>query len=195
MLTISNFCYYAKDIKNYPIYLIFYCFPILSLFFHTFKIDFNYDYFWVPAFAALLFISFAMQTRKVYSSLLLSVTLLLLLKYFVPFCYDIPIKVTPLIMDGKWFVYLIYVILWAKCFGLPDKYIIYRGALFFSYVYILYTIARILLRIPLGRTGLLMESNYDGFMILMGFCFIGLYSEKRRDYWIFVIATLLTELD
>lgn len=44
----------------------------------------------------------------------------------------------------------------------------------------------------MGREGILMESNYDGFMILMGFCLIDKYKGSKIDWLIFIFATLLT---
>ena len=138
-----------------------------------------------------LVLSLGVQYRKKYVVIIAWLFVLLFLKYGIPLLFNSNVLLYPWAMDCKWIVYLLFVVLWINKYGLPEGQVIYNGSLFFSKVYILYSIYLLLIG-DLGREGILMETNYDGFMILMGFCLIDLYKHNKRDWLIFIIATFFT---
>ena len=178
--------------RNLPINLIFYCFPLISIVARfANRGQLNYDFFWAPAFVVVLFLLIGTKFKKKYFVLFTWLSLLLFLKYVLPLFFYGNVQLYPWLMDCKWVVYLLFSIFWINRFGLPSGRVIYKGSLFFSKVYILYAIY-IIIRGQLSREGILMESNYDGFMILMGFCLIDKYKQSKIDWLYFVFATLLT---
>ena len=178
--------------KDVPIGLMFYCFPLISI---VARIggrgQLNYDYFWVPALAFALLFSIGAKYRKSFVILLACIGVLCFLKYFIPLLLVEKVQWRPWLMDCKWIVYLLFSVFWINRFGLPSGKHIYEGSLFFSKVYIIYAIY-LLINNQLSREGILMEANYDGFMILMGFCWIDQFRKGKYDLLIFLTATFLT---
>ena len=178
--------------KDIPVELIFYWFPFVSIFARLLGLgQLNYDFFWVPVFALTLFLSYGVRLRWKYILLVLIVGGLILLKYGLPLIFEKRVQFHPWMMDLKWVAYFIFAILWIGNYGWPSQRIIYKGSLFFSKLYIIWTLY-IIASGQLSREGILMESNYDGFMILMGLCWIDKCKEGRYDGLIFIIATFLT---
>lgn len=169
----------------------FYCFPLVSIAARFLGIgQLNYDFFWVPALAIAFVLSIGAKFWKKYMVLLVWVAIFLFIKYGIPFLYE-NIQLYPWLMDCKWVAYLFFTILWINRFGNPSGEVIYKGSLFFSKVYIVYAIW-ILITSQLGREGIIMEANYDGFMILMGFCLIDKYQHRKTEWLFFIMATFLT---
>lgn len=95
-------------------------------------------------------------------------------------------------MDGKWMIYLITAILWLSIVGSPKIIHVYKYCIFFCLIYI----AKALYMIGTGtlsRAGVLMEANYDGFMILIVYCFRDAIPNRKTWWdWVMILATLLT---
>lgn len=178
--------------KNLPIIIMFYCFPILSIMSKIVGIGlFNYDFFWICAFALTLILSFDVKMPWKYIVLMSVIGFLLFLKYGIPFVFERGVQLHPWMMDMKWIVYLFFSLLWMCNYGEPSPHYIYKGSKFFAKVYILWTIY-VIASGQLSRDGILMESNYDGFMILMGLCWVDRCKEGKYDLLIFIIATFMT---
>ena len=95
-------------------------------------------------------------------------------------------------MDGKWIVYLVLAILWIDMFGYPSINKMYKAGVFFSMIYILKTLY-VIGTGQLSRGGVLLEANYDGFMILMVYCFREQINNKKKwEVWVLILATFLT---
>lgn len=181
--------------KDIPIKLMFYIFPFFSILaFHSGKGMLNYDFFWVFAFLFILVVTPIKKLKKKYFTIIITLVVLLIIKYFIPSIIYSDIQLKPLVMDAKWFVYLIFSYLWINKFNYPNPDVIYKGSRFFSILYIIYFVIKyIILEYDVARDGILMEANYDGFMILIGFCLVDSCSKNKKiDNIFFVLATLLT---
>lgn len=182
--------------KDFPIWLMFCIFPFISIFaWGMGKGEVNYDYVWVLVLIILLiFITLKKKTRFKKKNLyfLLVLFLLVVLKYILPWMYDSHLSITGSIMDGKWIVYLVLAILWIDIFGYPSINKMYKAGVFFSVIYILKTLY-VIGTGQLSRGGVLLEANYDGFMILMVYCFRDQISNKKKwEVWLLILATFLT---
>ena len=178
--------------NNFPIVIIYYLFPIFSIIARIIgRGQLNYDYIWVPSFVLALVLSIGAKYRKRFIILITCIGVLMFLKYILPLLFIEKVQWRPWLMDCKWIVYLLFSIFWINRFGIPSGKHIYEGSLFFSKVYIIYAIY-LFLTSQLDREGILMESNYDGFMILMGFCWIDQFRKGKYDLLIFLTATFLT---
>lgn len=186
--------------KNYwadlPIIIMFYVFPFISLVALISKgiVIVNYDYVWGGLLACtigLCVLKNRLRMLRLHFIVLSVVGLLICFKYIVP-CFFQNIIIKAAIMDGKWVVYLLFVILWINLFGYPSIERIYKGGLFFSVLYIVIAGVRIITG-NMSRAGILMEANYDGFMILMAYCFMDEVRRKRKwEPLVFIVATFCT---
>jgi hypothetical protein len=171
-------------------------FPFISLFvwFLT-KNEVNYDIFWAPVTAAFVvykIVHSRIRLNKLYASLLLLLIFLLLLKYIFPWFVSDGLSLKAALMDGKWVVYLTLVTLWVGTFGVPSIDNMYKAAVFFSIIYCFKALLMFLSG-HIDRSGLLLEANYDGYMILMAYCFRNQVKTKGKwDDKILVFTTLLT---
>lgn len=187
----------SVNARDFPIWLMFCIFPFISIFaWLSSKGEVNYDYVWGPALPLLIgYCIFFMRKRffrKSYIIFFLILSFFIIIKYVVPW-NSMQISLVASVMDGKWVVYLAFALLWIDTFGYPDVNKIYKYCLFFSIIYILKALYMILSG-HLTREGLLLEANYDGFMILIVYCFRSIPSNNQK-WWkdaIFILATLLT---
>lgn len=181
-----------EKMANLPFFLMFCIFPFVSIFAKLMGLGMlNYDVFWVLAFCLSCMPIPRMHSR--FHEMFVVLSVLLLFKYFFPLIVYENIVYKAWLMDIKWLLYLLFCIFWISKHGNPDCEKIYKYSLFFSYIYILFTIFRyIVLKEDVSRDGILMEANYDGFMILMGFCFFDSFKKKKTDFFIFFVATLCT---
>lgn len=178
--------------KDLPISLMFYCFPLVSIVARLAGFgQINYDIVWAPAFVVSLILSIGALFWKKYVAIIVWVTIFLFMKYGLPLLLYSNVQLYPWAMDCKWVVYLFFSLLWINKYGLPSGEVIYKGSLFFSKIYIVYIIYTILIG-DLSREGVLMEANYDGYMILMGFCMIDKYKGGKKEWALFILATFLT---
>lgn len=181
------------SINDYPIKLLFYVFPFISIisFFIGIRIV-NYDIFWIAFFLFIIINCRKFKIIKGHYYFLLTILLLTFIKYIIPIPFIKDIYAKALIMDAKWIIYLIISILWVNRFGFPNISVIYKGGIFFAKLYILFSIYIFLVYGFDRRFGILNEANYDGFMILIPFCFIQEMKGTKKEYLIFIIATLCT---
>jgi len=187
-----------KHIQNrdLPIWLMFCIFPFVSIFaWGMGKGEVNYDYVWVLVFIVLLiYIALKKKIRLKKKNIYFLIVLLFLvvLKYILPWIYDSHLSITGSIMDGKWIVYLVLAILWIDMFGYPSINKMYKAGVFFSIIYILKTLY-VISTGQLSRGGVLLEANYDGFMILMVYCFREQINNKKKwEVGVLILATFLT---
>lgn len=187
-----------KHIQNrdLPIWLMFCIFPFVSIFaWGMGKGEVNYDYVWVLVFIVLLiYIALKKKIRLKKKNIYFLIVLLFLvvLKYILPWIYDSHLSITGSIMDGKWIVYLVLAILWIDMFGYPSINKTYKAGVFFSIIYILKTLY-VISTGQLSRGGVLLEANYDGFMILMVYCFREQINNKKKwEVGVLILATFLT---
>lgn len=94
-------------------------------------------------------------------------------------------------MDGKWFLYLFAALLWIDIYGTPRIEKVYKYCVFFCIIYICKALYMLFTN-SLSRGGVLMEANYDGYMILIVYCFSDVVRKKRWWNWVITLATLLT---
>ena len=177
---------------NFPIFCMFCIFPFISIIAKFAGVGMlNYDPFWLMAFFVALF-----PVHTINGWLQRSLFLILFF-VFIKYGYAIlqydQISVKAWAMDVKWILYLLFSILWISKHGFPSRNSIYNCSLFFSKVYVLFTIFRyIVLKEEISRDGILMEANYDGFMILMGLCLCGEIKDNKKNILLFFLATLCT---
>lgn len=187
-----------KHIQNrdLPIWLMFCIFPFVSIFaWGMGKGEVNYDYVWVLVFIVLLIyiaLKKKIRLKKKNIHFLIVLLFLVVLKYILPWIYDSHLSITGSIMDGKWIVYLVLAILWIDMFGYPSINKMYKAGVFFSIIYILKTLY-VISTGQLSRGGVLLEANYDGFMILMVYCFREQINNKKKwEVGVLILATFLT---
>lgn len=182
--------------KDLPIIAIFYIFPLISIVaWSKGKSEINYDYVWISMLSALL-IYYIYRRNFIFKKKLFHYLIIFLLlfafKYLMPWLYYTNMSLKASLMDGKWVVYLALAILWIKTFGYPSIENLYKAGLFFSIIYIIKASYMIFTN-QLSRSGVLMEANYDGFMILIVYCFKDQINNcKRWTHYIFILATFLT---
>lgn len=182
--------------RDLPIWIMFCIFPFISIYAWAAGLgEVNYDYVWVIVFVLLFICKFFGKNsglKKKNFQLIIILSFLFALKYLVPWLYTTQISLTASVMDGKWVAYLMLAILWIDTFGYPSIEKMYKAGLFFSIIYIgkaLYVIATG----QLSRSGVLLEANYDGFMILIVYCCRGQISNKKKwEHWVLILATFLT---
>lgn len=182
--------------RDLPIWLMFCVFPFVSIFaWGMGKGEVNYDYVWVLAFIVLLIyivLKEKIKLKKKHLYFLITLFFLVILKYILPWMYDSHLSLTASIMDGKWIVYLVLAILWIDIFGYPSINKMYKAGVFFSVIYILKALY-VISTGQLSRGGVLLEANYDGFMILMVYCFREQINKKKKwEVWVLILATFLT---
>ena len=185
-------CKKKERLANLPVFCMFCIFPFISIIAKFTGLGMlNYDPFWIVAF----FVAFFPIHNIIgwFQRSLFFILLFVLMKYgYAILQYD-QISVKAWAMDIKWIIYLLFSMLWVSKHGFPNCDSIYNCSLFFSKVYILFTIFRYLvLKEEISRDGILMEANYDGFMILMGFCLCGELKDNKKDFFLFSLATLCT---
>ena len=187
--------YCKPTTREFPFWAMFCLFPFISIITWVTKGQdiVNYDLFWIP-FTALLCVYTVFQVKswsKKYTKYIFLFATLCLLKYVIPIGGG-HISLNASLMDGKWFVYLLATALWIYNFGTPRIDRVYRYCIFFCCIYIckaLYMIATG----TLSRAGVLMEANYDGFMVLMIYCFSCVVKDKKKWWdWLIILTTLLT---
>lgn len=188
-----DYCNISK--REFPFWAMFCLFPVISI--AVWQITgnevVNYDVFWIPFCAVLSFYGLFRQTLilkgqvKVY----LVIGLLVMMKYVIPWNNE-NISLTASLMDAKWLIYLFTAIVWLNSFGSPRIEKIYKYCVFFCFIYIAKAFYMILTG-QLSRSGVLMEANYDGYMILMVYCFSDVV--KGKKWWwnaIILLTTILT---
>lgn len=188
-----DYCKISK--REFPFWAMFCLFPLISIVVWqtTGNQVVNYDIFWIP-FCAVLSV-YALLYRKLILKgqvkVYLVIGTLVFLKYIVPWNHE-SISLTASLMDGKWLIYLFTAIVWLNCFGSPRIERLYKYCIFFCFIYTAKAIYMILTG-QLSRSGVLMEANYDGYMILMVYCFSDVV--KGKKWWwnaIIILTTLLT---
>lgn len=183
-----------RFVNNIPVYCVYYFFPLLSLLGHLFfSKRLEYDYFWIAFFP----FAFIFSKNKIISKrrfiVYCSIFALVVVKYLLPFCFYLDtISIRPVLMDMKLFYYLLMAMVWVDFVGFPDKEVIYRGGVFFSFIYVLYVLYLYYNTGYIDRRGLIDESNYDGFLILISFCFVSVCGKNKFELFIFLFATFLT---
>lgn len=182
---------YSNKIKNIPIYLVFYIFPIFALVFNIF----SYDYVWIGLLGCTIIgncFKIKFKLSRSHFIFLFILFFLISCKYIIPHLFIQNIILKAAIMDGKWVAYLLLAILWINFYGYPSLDKIYKAGFFFSVLYIIVALIRIVTG-NISRNGILMEANYDGFMILMVYCFIDEIKNKSKwAHCIFILATFCT---
>jgi len=134
-----------------------------------------------------------LRLNKNHAIFLMVLVSLVSLKYFLPWLYNERLSAKASMMDGKWTVYAIFAVLWVNLYGYPTIEKMYKYCVFFSIVYIANALFAIVTGDDIERTGLLMESNYDGFMILMIYCFsTEVMNRKKWEDGVLLAATFLT---
>lgn len=129
--------------------------------------------------------------RKSHLRFLGIITLLVFLKYIIPHV-DKNIVLNAAIMDGKWYVYLTIAILSIAIWGYPSINKTWKAAKFFCCIYIAKALYMFLTG-QVTRAGVLLEANYDGFMILIVYCLRNLVTKRGKyDDLLFIAATFLT---
>ncbi len=182
--------------RNILLTFMFAIFPIISIMaWLAGKGEMNYDPVLI-AFTGFIIIYRIFTTRHGLTSknfkFLSILALLILYKYLFPYLTETKFSLTASIMDGKWVVYLILAILWTNTFGLPEIKTMHRLCVFFCIIYIAKALV-LLANEGIGRSGVLLEANYDGFMILMIYCFNDQIQDKKRWHTIAILlATFLT---
>lgn len=188
---------YRKQLADFPVVMVFYVFPVLSIIAWMTGGNINYDYFWGAYWGIVIIASLIAIIRgnfKVYEShlkVLGIVTFLIFLKYVIPHL-DKNVALTAAIMDGKWYVYLTIAILSIAIWGYPSIDKTWKAGRFFCCVYIFKALS-LFLSGHISRDGVLMESNYDGFMILIVYSLRNLVTKRGKyDDLLFIAATFLT---
>lgn len=177
---------------NLPILLLYYVFPFIALFAKILGFGpLNYDFVWVLLCLIACFVCLNRKFKKKDIIILGLFEIIITLKYIFPIWWTDIVIYRPLIMDGKWVIYFIFVFLWTRIFSYPSYDIFYKGALFFCKFYIICAVVSLFTTYTF-RYSLLSESNYDCFLFLIGFCFIPLVKHKRKDYFIFFMGTVLS---
>lgn len=188
-----EYCRISK--REFPFWAMFCLFPVISI--AVWQITgnevVNYDVFWIPFCAVLSLYGLIRKTIifKEQVKAYLIIGFLVILKYFIPWV-DENILLTASLMDAKWLIYLFTAIVWLNSFGSPRIEKIYKYCIFFCFIYIAKALYMILTG-QLSRSGVLMEANYDGYMILMVYCFSDVV--KGKKWWwnaIIILTTLLT---
>jgi hypothetical protein len=174
----------------------FYIFPITALGCTILGINKEiYDYVWIGLLGFIVFKSCFKSKLRIYRPFFIFISIISILvcfKYVIPHLFPQQIILRAAIMDGKWVIYLLLSIMWINSYGTPTLNHIYKAGLFFSILYIIVALIRIITG-KITREGILMESNYDGFMILMVYCFIDEIKHKNKwSHWIFIFATFCT---
>lgn len=183
--------------KELPVYVMFYVFPILS-FISRINEDgaINYDPFWIGMLALLLLkllLRGYLQLKKQHAIFLLILLFFVALKYIVPWGYNNDLYLKASMMDGKWVIYIVFTILWVNLYGYPTVEKMYKAGVFFSIVYIIKALLTLATGNDLSREGLLLEANYDGFMILIAYCFsTEVKNKKKWEIGVLLLATFLT---
>lgn len=187
--------YCRPTIKEFPFWAMFCLFPFISIIYWQVRGQdiVNYDLFWIP-FTALMCIYSVFKIKswsKKYTKYIFLFVVLCLLKYVIPIGGD-KISLNASLMDGKWFVYLLATALWINLFGSPRIERLYRYCIFFCIIYSCKALYMIYTG-TLSRAGVLMEANYDGYMILMIYCFSCVIKDKKKWWnWLIILSTLLT---
>lgn len=103
------------------------------------------------------------------------------------------LQTVALVMDGKWVAYLVLAIMWVDTYGYPSIEKTYKAGVFFSIIYIAKAFYILATQHDLSRSGLLLEANYDGFMILIVYCFSSEVKNKKKwEDLILLFATFMT---
>lgn len=183
-----------KSAKEFPVWVMFYVFPILS-FISRFNENgaINYDPFWIGMLALLLLkilVTGNLQLKKQHTIFLSILMCLIVFKYIVPWGYNNGLSLKASMMDGKWVIYAVFTVLWVNLYGYPTIEKIYKAGVFFSIVYIVKTFLTLATGNNLTREGLLLEANYDGYMILIVYCFST--EVRNKNKWEDVILLLAT---
>ncbi|MBT9905714.1 hypothetical protein GPL10_07880 [Bacteroides fragilis] len=182
------------SIVNLPIMMVYVLFPIVSLLGTLiFAIRIDYEPLWLIIIVCIPLLSKKTKISKKHFLFYIFLLLLVLIKYIIPcFIWWEITSFRPLIMDFKWVVYLFGSLLWIDLIGMPSKKIIWKAGLFFCWIYILYGVYIIISTKGFNRFELISEANYDGFLLLIPFCFLSEIDKNKKDIWLFVIATLMT---
>lgn len=182
-------------INSLPIYILYYFFPFVSILCKQMGMELpNYEPFWILLLVVSPFIACKWSIKKRHFIFLSVVMIAILFKYVVPILYvsDDRIVYRALIMDGKWFIYLLWVVLWINLIGYPPVKVFYKAGIFFSKLFIIYSIFLFVKNGLDIRPGIIDEANYDGLMILIPFCFVKTVKGCLKDYIIVILATLCT---
>lgn len=180
-------------LKNIPIYLVCYIFPLISIPFLLQGYDrIDYEIVWI----VLFFISALCMNRMIKKNvfvILLCLFFAVLFKYICPLIVQYnQVYFRALMIDGKWIVYLVLTLLWVNNIGYPSEKVLYKAGVFFSKIFIMYSIYCYCKFGFDARPGVLGEANYDGLLMLIPFCFIEDMGGKFKDYFLFFIAVLCT---
>lgn len=182
-----------NSIINTPILFVYYIFPFISIIGRFLGYRINYEFFWIILFLLFPILSIKKRIGEKKIILLSLFIWVIILKYLCPFLLNQnSLIIKPFFIELKWIIYVFLAIGWTTFIGTPDKNLLYKGGKFFAYVYILYSIFKYLSTGIYERVIILDESNYDGFLLLIPFCFIFENRINKFDYFIFLLATFLT---
>lgn len=187
--------YLKFSVVKIPFLLQFYFFPILAIIFQLIGYSSPpYDLFWFVLFPISLIVSF--RHRYIFKRknvlIFLIIFLLVCFKYIIPFFFYDNTVLRALIIDAKWFYYFALALSVIAYSDQINVSFLYKSARFYCLLYIFFSSFSILLRGSFFRVELLSESNYDNLLMLLGFCLFPYSNNKRIDYLIFLIATLLS---
>lgn len=188
-----NFVLKYSSIINAPIWFVYYVFPLISIVGRLLGHRINYEPFWILLF--LLFPVLSVKTRIKEKKIIFIALFIwiVILKYLIPFIFNTEsLIIKPYFIELKWIIYIFLAIGWTTFVGIPDKQRIYNGGKFFAYIYIIYNIFKIIYTGNYERVIILDEANYDGFLLLIPFCFIFENKINKIDFFVFFIATILT---
>lgn len=183
-----------SSVINVPVYFVFYVFPFISIIGQLFLgTRINYESFWMLLLFCFPYVSVKKSIKKVYFVSLAVLFFLLTLKYWTPLLFiSIEISIRPFLIEMKWILYLSLALLWTNFVGIPDKQLLFKAGKFFCCIYIIYSLIIYELHGGIERVGIIDEANYDGFLMLIPFCFVFEGGYKKRDILLFVIATIMT---
>lgn len=114
---------FTKDIKDFPVWMMFCVFPFISLAsWASGKGEVNYDPFYIGMTAFLLlriFFTGTVRLQKRHVFFLSALAALVFLKYVVPWIYIDRLSLKASLMDGKWVCFVVFAVLWVNRCCLP----------------------------------------------------------------------------
>ncbi len=182
-------------VNNIPLCLVFYILPTISAVSAISGFGrLNYELVWLVVLPLLILLIRKHRLPSWSAKLLTIIAVFVSLKYIVPIFWTSKIVWRAWFLDFKWIYYLITAILWIGLIGKIKPTILYRYGRNFAIFYIIYVLCRIVINGHFSRdcSNLLDENNYDCFLLLIPFCFIETEKISKYDYFIFIIAVLLS---
>ena len=182
-------------ITNVPIYIGYIILPLISFICGIVRGNGNVNYELVWLMLPVLLLPFANRysIKIQIFVVIISLTILLTVKYLLPILWINNITWRAFFIDLKWIYYLLIALLWINSFGKLNIEKLYKGGRNLCIIYISYILIKTAQNGAYSRFYELMyESNYVCFLFLIPFCFIRQLNRPKKEYAIFIIATLLS---